>query len=381
MATPRKVYFPSLNGLRFFAATAVIFHHVEQFKFWRGMDSLWGNPFIGALGHKAVSIFFVLSGFLITYLLLVEHQKTSTINVLKFYQRRILRIWPLYFLIVILAFWLIPTFFDLSLYHVPKDTYSLKSLLLLVFFLPNVLRIMNVRLIGGNQLWSVGIEEQFYIVWPLLIKAFIKRVPHFLLGFLLLKLLIQLGFHYLSSSQEPVFWNKLSQIWNLFQIEQMTIGALGAWVLFADHKTLKKFIYSTITLRISLVSILILFTVEIQGFWIHYVEAVVFVIFIINLSTHNRYNQILETRLLSQLGNYSYGIYMYHTLAILCAFTLADYFVDFNQMASLYWVIVYTLSIGVTLVLAMLSYRYFEKPFLKLKERKAVIKSSSSKVD
>lgn len=378
MASHKKIYFPSLNGLRFFAATAVIFHHIEQFKYWRGMNSAWGDPFIGALGHKAVSIFFVLSGFLITYLLLVEQQKTDTINILKFYQRRILRIWPLYFLIVIIAFWFVPTFFNISLYDVPPETYSWKSILLVVLFLPNVLRITVARPLGGNQLWSVGVEEQFYVVWPLLIKAFIKRVPQFLIGFLILKLLVQLFLTYLSTNQSAEIWDKLEMIWSLFQIEQMTIGGLGAWVLFAERQNFKKFIYHPATLILSLLFTAVVFMVHIPGFWTHYVEAVAFLILIINLSTNNRYNQLLENPLLSRLGNFSYGIYMYHTFAILCAFTLADALT--GQVVSLnYWIILYVTSIGLTILLAGLSYQYFEKPFLKLKKSKAIIQSRWSK--
>ena len=373
-----KVYFPSLNGLRFFAATAVIFHHIEQFKYWRGMESAWGDPFIGALGHKAVSIFFVLSGFLITYLLLVEQQKTNTIHVFKFYQRRILRIWPLYFLIVGLSFWVVPTFFDISLYDVPAETYSWKSLLLLVFFLPNVLRITVARPLGGNQLWSVGVEEQFYVVWPLLVKAFIKRIPQFLLGFLLLKLLIQGVLTYLSTHQSAALWDKLEMIWSLFQIEQMTIGGLGAWVLFAERQAIKNIIYHPATLLLSLIFTAIVFTFHIPGFWIHYVEAVAFLILIINLSTNERYNMLLEKPLLSRLGNFSYGIYMYHTFAILCSFTLADAVIE-NTGGLSYWIVLYVSSIGLTILMAGFSYQYFEKPFLKLKNSKAIIQSRWSK--
>ncbi len=121
-----RIYFGGLNGLRFFAATAVIFHHVEQYKLWALRDRPWYHSVFGgdsvtsiffeALGHKAVSLFFVLSGFLITYLLLAEAQKTNTVNLRKFYMRRILRIWPVYYLVIALTFFVMPHFFDVGHY-------------------------------------------------------------------------------------------------------------------------------------------------------------------------------------------------------------------------------------------------------------------------
>ena len=62
----KRVYFKNLNGLRFFAAFAVILHHLEQYKYWAKLPSNWGNVTVDAFGHKAVSFFFVLSGFLIS---------------------------------------------------------------------------------------------------------------------------------------------------------------------------------------------------------------------------------------------------------------------------------------------------------------------------
>ena len=116
-----KVYFPGLNGLRFFAAFSVVVTHIELVKHFKGYPTLWVEnasdeltlthilqKIIFHAGGLGVYFFFVLSGFLITYLLLVEKAKTGTVAVKKFYWRRVLRIWPLYYLIVILGFFVIP---------------------------------------------------------------------------------------------------------------------------------------------------------------------------------------------------------------------------------------------------------------------------------
>ena len=98
-----KLYLNNLAGIRVIAALLVVFHHVEQYKAKFGWSNIWSHSFVREIGGNAVSIFFVLSGFLISYLLLAEKRKTGEVQLKKFYFRRILRIWPLYFLMLILG--------------------------------------------------------------------------------------------------------------------------------------------------------------------------------------------------------------------------------------------------------------------------------------
>ena len=89
-----RLYFPNLNGLRFIAALLVIVHHIEQLKYIYGLPNNFSSSFVQIIGELGVILFFVLSGFLITYLLLEEEKRTTTIAVKNFYLRRVLRIWP-----------------------------------------------------------------------------------------------------------------------------------------------------------------------------------------------------------------------------------------------------------------------------------------------
>ena len=102
-----KVYLPGLNGVRFIAASMVMVSHIEQGKSTVGLANWFSeeHPLIYR-GELGVTLFFVLSGFLISYLLLTEFKTTQTISIRNFYIRRVLRIWPLYFLIVFLG-WVI----------------------------------------------------------------------------------------------------------------------------------------------------------------------------------------------------------------------------------------------------------------------------------
>ncbi len=108
-----KIYFPGLNGLRFLAAISVVVVHLNQFKDYFGTASPIFLPKFLLNGNDAVTLFFVLSGFLITYLMFVEYQQTHDISVRSFYTRRILRIWPLYYFIVFIGFVGVPAIIHL----------------------------------------------------------------------------------------------------------------------------------------------------------------------------------------------------------------------------------------------------------------------------
>ena len=138
MSSNKHIYFSGLNGLRFFAALAVIITHIELIKEQMEFPGLHSkNKIVFELGGLGVVFFFVLSGFLITYLLLKEKEQTGTINVKKFYLRRILRIWPLYFLIVALGFFVLPhfTFMELPFFSKLNSHLSILNLVLFLIIL------------------------------------------------------------------------------------------------------------------------------------------------------------------------------------------------------------------------------------------------------
>ena len=365
----KRIYFKNLNALRFIAATAVIFHHVEQYNFWARIPNLWGNATIDALGSKAVSFFFVLSGFLISFLLLQEERQTSTISIKNFYVRRILRIWPVYYVVVILCLFVVPIVLDPTFLgvHMYDSKFVLKAVFLLLI-VPNILRVYSPSIVGGNQLWSIGVEEQFYLVWPWLFKVFFKNIIRFLLLFILLKFILTVAFEYFSNDGTPLL-NALSRFWILLKIEQMAIGAIGAWMLFYQKERFLRVIYHKLTWYASLIALVVLATVPMSHWVMNYVEAGIFLVFILNLSTNPSIRISMEHPVLTKLGDISYGIYMYHTLCItLCIYTL-HYFSVENSNLILFNILLYGMSVCLTIGVAWLSYQYFEKFFLSLKER------------
>src|SRR5215831_2717119 len=106
--------FYNLDGLRFFAAMFVALGHIEVIKSRFGLASFSNSSFLMNIGPIAVTFFFVLSGFLIAYLLMLEQQKNQSsgkkINITIFYKNRILRIWPLYYILVLVVYFVLPHF-------------------------------------------------------------------------------------------------------------------------------------------------------------------------------------------------------------------------------------------------------------------------------
>jgi len=361
-----KIYFPNLNGLRFLAVLLVIVPHIEQHRLWLGMYNYCDKfKFIGIMGKLGVVLFFVLSGFLITYLLLSEEHVFKTINIRKFYVRRFLRIWPLYFLIVIVGFAVLPNISLFTLKTFEKDVIfndiELKLMLYLVF-LPNLALPLLGKIPYISHTWSIGTEEQFYILWPLIIKYFKKN--RLITMVLLIIIYVLLLFLFRSSWFISIFNTKIiARFWEKFNIDCMSIGGIIAYLLFKKSKLLKLlmnvyFFYFTL-----IITIIFLFI----GLKIPYIQfeifAILFGIIILNFAANPKIKLSLESPVLVYLGRISYGLYMYHPIAIVfILYILKTNGLEFD------WLI-YPLSLLMTILLSSLSYKYFETFFLKSKER------------
>lgn len=309
-----KVYFPNLNGLRFIAALLVIIHHVEQLKNIFNLNNFYYDlPFIHIIGKLGVILFFVLSGFLITYLLLAEEEVTGTISIKDFYIRRLLRIWPLYYLIVILSFFILPfiSFLEVSDYTSQLfDSYNLKVLLFFLF-LPNLALITFPPVPFASQSWSVGVEEQFYLLWPLLMRKS-KYKLRLLFGVIVLYFVVKFGINVYVKLLGVTKWTTLLYGFvGGFSIDCMAIGGVLAYWLYEKNYILK-LLYSRYTqyLVYAMLFVLISFGVKIP--YIHYeFYGVLFGIAILNLASNKGTIFNLENKTLNYLGKVSYGLYMF----------------------------------------------------------------------
>jgi peptidoglycan/LPS O-acetylase OafA/YrhL len=384
-STSGSIYFPGLNSLRFLAASAVVFHHVEQYKSWKGLPNIWGTDgvlgaFIDAIGHKAVSLFFVLSGFLITYLLLAEVAKTGTVSLRKFYIRRILRIWPLYYIIVLSAIFLLPLIIKIGPDPDMVQQHIWFVLAVYLFMLPNLMLTKVYHVVGANQTWSVGVEEQFYIIWPWLVRTFHKTFIPFLITLVIVKMGLSLialaGIEWIHHAGIVDALKKFERIWSTFKIEQMAVGGFGAYYLFVKRASVINWMYSKINIAICSLLFIILFTTDFHFFGSTLIEAYVFVTLILNISTNPKFPVRMENRQFTLLGNMSYGIYMWHTMCISLMLALTDA-LHITPEGWLYHTALHLSSFLLTLVVSYLSYTYIESGFLKLKDRFMVVRSST----
>jgi len=258
-----KLFFSGLNELRAFAALAVVFHHIELYKYRLGLCSLYDvnliNTFIENLGKNGVYLFFVLSGFLITYLLLEEKLITGKISVSKFYGRRILRIWPLYFIILIIGFFVLPLVYNAFPHFFESQTFYNEriknlvygeNLILFLFFLSNVALQLFGGVAGAAQSWSVSVEEQFYFIWPWIVKFFSNILWIVLLLIIIVMTLIN---HKINSFGSFPY---LQAFLSSFNIDFMAIGGIIA-IVYRNYKdVVQKLITNKVIIGLIIFSIL-----------------------------------------------------------------------------------------------------------------------------
>lgn len=368
--TQQKIFFPNLDGLRFIAFFGVFFHHSLIVNcFSANHDSvtykfIFAQKMNGALG---VNLFFVLSGFLITYLLLSEKYKYTKINIPNFYMRRLLRIWPMYFSMVLAGFILFP-FIKRLAGGIPDETHSWSFYL---FFISNFQMILKGFADSSilNVLWSVGVEEQFYIIWPLLLFA----IPQRYLGkFFLFFLTATIIFRYFNITDiQVIYYHTLSVIGD------MIVGGMTAWLAFNNKNFFrmiselpKKVILSIYILGAMLIIFdYILFVNPCLVLFQRLLYALYFAFIIVeqNFASHSFY-KMSNNKFITRWGTYTYGLYCLHTIGLLGTHILSEKILKLQSS----WYIMgldFTVGLGLSMGMAYISYHYFESPFLKLKNK------------
>lgn len=366
----RRFYHPELDILRFFAFLLVFIHHSipHEPTFWAQFGIADGIARViagvGALGAFGVDVFFVLSAYLITELLLREKALLGSLDLKAFYTRRVLRIWPLYFFFLAIA-GMLTAFF-------PGQQIGWRAA---AAFL----------LLGGNwwivfhgfpssiifPLWSVSIEEQFYVLWPPLVRK-LRALHIAILAFGLLVIASfarwYLGVHDATESQ--VWCNTLARL------DPLAAGILLAVFLRGEAPRI------VLRWRIVIVMFGLVCLATAGNYWqikgdplttarilIGYpIVALGGAALLLGVLSSAK---VLHKSALVYLGRISYGLYVYHVLGLM----MSDYIVP-NAQASLgrYGVRV-AIALAVTITCAAASFRWVESPFLSLKQRFAHIPS------
>jgi peptidoglycan/LPS O-acetylase OafA/YrhL len=307
-------------------------------------------------------MFFALSGFLITYLLLLEKEQGG-VDVRNFYVRRLLRIWPLYYAYLaasLLVIW----------FTEPGELPG--SLVYYVILAANVPMILDTALPHLIHYWSLGVEEQFYLFWPWVVrsaKRVLAAITVFAVAFLLLKI-----FARVVEVSEGLAWPYLALY--ITRFECMAIGAVGAVLFRRNHQ---RFMSIAQSMGAQVVAWGVVAATALNSFHIasvvdHDIVAVVTVVIIVNVAANPRSLVNLERRVPDAIGRISYGIYVIHPLLIfLIGKGMGPYVSEWGTLAKLCFV--YAGLPAVTVLVAFASYELFERRFLNFKTRFSTIKS------
>jgi peptidoglycan/LPS O-acetylase OafA/YrhL len=351
---------PELDVLRFFAFLAVFVHHAlpatpalyERAGFTNAW-ALWITSGLRA-GAFGVDLFFCLSAYLITEILLREVRVRGAIDVRAFWIRRILRIWPLYFAALLLARTVVPLI-------LPGDHLSNEHLGAYVALAGN----WSTAILGYPNsvvglLWSVSIEEQFYLLWPLLLTL----AGRHRLGLVVLMLAISFGSRLAlvhAGTAHPGIWCN-----TLARLDPIAAGALVAFVLEGRRPGLGR--STSVLLGVGGLFLThgaahfgdfagpnSLFTYPAVA-----MGATACLVATLGLGATWLENPI--GRFLVWLGKVSFGLYVFHVFALGLSSQL-----DVHGILGV--ILRTTVAFVVTVLLAAISYRWLEAPFLKLKSR------------
>jgi peptidoglycan/LPS O-acetylase OafA/YrhL len=346
----QKIYFPALDSLRAIAMMMVFAAHLGPVAATIGISAIWTAP--ATIGRVGMVLFFVLSGFLITYLLLVEREDRHRFDIPRFYMRRILRIWPLYFLIVGICQFLIPCtgLFGLnSIYSVTAPNFRLASLYYLLF-LPNLafLSVWPVNPLLGYT-WSIGVEEQFYLIWPLVLKLGRRHLEAICIA--IIALVVWSAWARIPKISAIIYWSKIG------------FFALGGLMAFLRVK--RPAIVKALSPRATQVVALLLAVATmvaggtIAGGW---GTALLLALIILHATLPYTFIGKLRFRWLRYLGRISYGMYIFHVLVT----TLV---VQAGARAAIAPWLLSLLAFAATVLAGTLSWYAIERPFLRLRRR------------
>lgn len=353
-----KQHIQGLDGVRGLAALSVVVTHLHGWLFLQDVGIL--SPRVAPLldGRSGVQAFFVLSGFLITLLLIGETARTGTVSLSKFYYRRALRILPLYgiFLLAVTV-----------IYVMDHRLSSVTSLVYAYTYLYNFISHAHYTGFIGHT-WSLAVEEHFYMVWPVLFYLFYRAHRRGLAAALLIAIPGSLVLHW-ALIRSGAFADFFVWRWSFIAGYSIAAGCLLAMAFksFGRSPAVEKFFSGPVPLV--LCAVLCTLPMALMGLsWAvdnilsHYCRGLGFVFLLGWLYRHqqSRAVHLLEWSPLAYCGRISYGIYLYQGLF------LGN---EPARTAGIFW----PPSQGVGLVLlvfvAPLSFHFFERPFIRLKRK------------
>jgi peptidoglycan/LPS O-acetylase OafA/YrhL len=377
-----KVFFPNLDGLRFFSFFFVFLYHTYLSFFhnakennpgaYNTVELLFGN------GNLGVNFFFVLSGFLITYLLIKEKEIKGTIHVPNFYVRRILRIWPLFYLCLFIGFIVLPIVKAKTGGVVNESANPIYYL-----FFANNFDFMHTwptkpDALILSVLWSVAVEEQFYLTWPVILKLVPYRFYRYVfVGIMLLSLVFR---SFYTGLDDHDFGIRYFHTFSL--IGDMAFGGLLAYHC-SYQNAFRRFIENMNRLQISMIYLgaVVVTIFRHELFTVNSVAVVVerlviaffYGMIILEQSYAKRsFFKMSNFKLISKLGIYTYGLYCLHLLGFLAADVLLSR-TGIDKTTLVFALAGSSVALVISVIISLASYHLYEKRFLKLKDKFAFI--------
>ena len=356
-------YNPHLDGLRGIAILMVLsFHFLEEYKFFN-------------IGWSGVDLFFIISGYLLTGRLFTYKDDKAVI--IKFYFNRFLRIIPLYALFLLLFFFAI--YFLISKNNFTNLVSYKNNILGIAFFMTNWLLIKHqIPSLGYlGHLWSLAVEEQFYLILPWFV-IYIKSIKKQLL-IAIISVIIILIFRNIYYFIFLTKGNILNIYWNTFLRADSFFTGIILYIVTSYYKLNFKIKYLIFAIIISVVSILIgglsNNSFRITPFFVTIGFTLINIFFsciiLLLLSDNKNFaKRITNLRFLKFTGKISFGMYIIHWPLFLVGFGVLNtlnYRFNLNMSGGLMLKINIIASFLITYILSVISFKYYESIFLKLK--------------
>lgn len=352
---PVRKHFHTFDGLRFISFLLVFLHHSPH-------SESGFIAFFTKSGGVGVSFFFVLSGFLITYILLTEKMATDKIALGKFFIRRILRIWPLFYGMILFAF-LTPCILDFLEISYSNEGYT-PDWGLSLLFLENYKMMWTETLPNVSPLgvmWSLCIEEHFYIIWGLAFYVLpIGRIPVLIVVSLIGGAVCRGVYDVFGIQTLDVFSN----------IDSFAFGAIPAYLFLFHQDLFKKIGKIPVVLKVGFFILGLLLAFALPGLeagWLQIAAPTIYGIafsgIILFTLTETNPLRIKDRWLISKLGIYTYGLYLFHTIVINFLLQISS-----KIPFEVNYFMTGIAALLLTILISIASYHLFEKRFLKLKK-------------
>lgn len=347
-----KSHFGGLDGMRFFAIAAVFFHHSPLVGIGTGVSPLSLRGFLG------VDLFFVISGFLITTLLLRERDRKGRISLRGFYWRRVLRILPLYLLLVTAVG---------VYYALIKQAPGAAGIWPFYYLL--MMNFLNDHLPTLAPTWSLGVEEQYYLIWPLLLVLLPRRaLLAVIAGFVLVyAVLMELPVGHVQRDIGPLGFSLVRAFY-----PAMLIGS-GLALLLARRNSFGWLWpvlggrWSAPAFAVALIVALHALPINLHGFpnlAVHLIMAGL--IGSVVIREDHALMPVLRFAPIRRIGVVSYGIYLLHLIALHVATGIMTRLFGAPEASMTLYLLLYA---ALSWLMAELSFRFYETPFLALRHK------------